>query len=56
MVLEVPDNYGIGAKYNYYFSHKLNCVYDCRYWFLQGLFQSAHYVLFINYEDFMHEL
>tara|TARA_B100000427_G_scaffold79370_1_gene64732 strand:+ start:538 stop:1536 length:999 start_codon:yes stop_codon:yes gene_type:complete len=56
MVLEVPDNYGIGAKYNYYFSHMLNCVYDCRYCFLQGMFQSAHYVLFINYEDFIHEL
>ena len=56
IVLEVPDNYGIGAKYNYYFSHMLNCVYDCRYCFLQGMFQSAHYVLFINYEDFMHEL
>ena len=56
LVLAAPDNYGIGAKYNYYFSHMLNCVYDCRYCFLQGMFQSAHYVLFINYEDFMHEL
>jgi DNA repair photolyase len=30
----------------------LNCIYDCRYCFLQGMFRSAHYVLFVNYEDF----
>jgi spore photoproduct lyase len=30
----------------------LNCVYDCRYCFLQGMFRSAHYVVFVNYEDF----
>ena len=31
----------------------LNCVYDCRYCFLQGMYQSAHYVIFVNYEGFM---
>ncbi len=36
----------------YYFSHMLNCVYDCRYCFLQGMYRSANYVLFVNYEDF----
>lgn len=51
-VLPTPGQYGIGAKHNYYFSHILNCLYDCRYCFLQGMFQSAHYVLFVNYEDF----
>ena len=30
----------------------LNCVYDCRYCFLQGMYSSANYVLFVNYEDF----
>ena len=30
----------------------LNCIYDCRYCFLQGMYQSAHQVLFVNYEDF----
>ena len=29
-----------------------NCIYDCRYCFLQGLYRSAHYVVFVNYEDF----
>jgi DNA repair photolyase len=53
LVLPTPKQYGIGADHNYYFSHMLNCLYDCRYCFLQGMFQSAHYVLFINYEDFI---
>jgi spore photoproduct lyase len=55
-VLEAPENYGLGAKTNYYFSHMLNCLYDCRYCFLQGMYQSANYVLFVNYEDFQDEI
>ena len=54
--LEVPAGYGIGATRNYYFSHMLNCLYDCRYCFLQGMYQSANYVLFVNYEDFQNEI
>ena len=55
-VLPAPKAYGLGAKHNYYFSHMLNCVYDCRYCFLQGMYRSAHYVLFVNYQDFIDEL
>jgi len=51
-VLEAPASYGIGGSKNYYFSHMLNCLYDCRYCFLQGMYRSAYYVLFVNYEDF----
>ena len=51
-VLEAPAGYGIGGRHNYYFSHMLNCLYDCRYCFLQGMYRSAHYVLYVNYEDF----
>jgi len=29
-----------------------NCIYDCDYCFLQGHFNSAYHVYFINYEDF----
>ena len=36
----------------YYFSHMYNCIYDCNYCFLQGHFNSAYHVYFINYEDF----
>lgn len=55
-VLEAPAGYGIGAGKNYYFSHMLNCLYDCRYCFLQGMYQSAHYLLFVNYEDFQRDI
>ncbi|EIC30275.1 MULTISPECIES: SPL family radical SAM protein [Methylomicrobium] len=54
--LPAPAGYGIGAHRNYYFSHMLNCLYDCRYCFLQGMYPSAHYVLFVNYEDFQQDI
>ena len=52
-VLPSPPEYAIGGERNFYFSHMLNCIYDCRYCFLQGMYQSAHYVVFVNYEDFI---
>ncbi len=55
-VLPTPVGYGVGAQHNYYFSHMLNCMYDCRYCFLQGMYNSANYVLFINYESFEQEM
>lgn len=51
-VLPAPGGYGVGGGRNYYFSHMLNCIYDCRYCFLQGMYRSAHYVVFVNFEDF----
>ena len=48
-VLPAPDGYGIGGDSNYYFSHMLNCLNDCMY-------QSANYVLFVNYEDFQQQI
>ncbi len=51
-VLQAPGGFGIGGTKNFYFSHMYNCVYDCRYCFLQGMFSSANYVVFVNFEDF----
>ncbi|MDA7756643.1 hypothetical protein N8920_01965 [Opitutales bacterium] len=56
LVHPVPATYGIGGTQNFYFSHMLNCLYDCRYCFLQGMYPSAHYLLFVNYEDFFEEI
>ncbi len=53
---DVPKTFSIGGKKNYYFSHMLNCIYDCEYCFLQGKHMSAHYLLFVNYEDFFVEI
>ena len=52
LVLPAPGGYGFDADQSHYFSHMLNCIYDCRYCFLQGMYRSAHCVLFVNYEDF----
>lgn len=51
-----PAQYETGGGAHYYFSHMLNCVYDCRYCFLQGMFRSANYLLFVNYEDFLGDI
>ena len=51
-VLPTPEGFGIGGVRNFYFAHMNNCLYDCRYCFLQGMYSSANYVLFVNYEDF----
>ncbi len=49
---ETPKKYTIGNKKNYYFSYMYNCLFDCKYCFLQGLYSSSNFVIFINYEDF----
>ena len=51
-VLKTPDQFSIGFKEKYYFSHMLNCIYDCKYCFLQGMYNSASLVFFVNYHDF----
>jgi len=51
-----PPGYHIGGQYNYYFSHMLNCVYDCRYCFLQGMYQSGNYVVFVNTDAFFADI
>lgn len=55
-VHETPQGYGFAGARNLYFTHMLNCIYDCRYCFLQGMYRSAHYVVFVNYEDFQWEI
>ncbi len=56
-VLETPDYCELGDDHRfYYFSHMMNCVYDCRYCFLQGMYDSAHYVVYVNFEDFFERI
>lgn len=52
LVHPVPRGYGVGGDHNYYFSVMLNCLYDCRYCFLQGMYRSANHVVFVNYKEF----
>ena len=44
-VLPAPEGFGIGSSKNYYFSHMYNCINDCSYCFLQGMYSSANFVL-----------
>ena len=56
-VLETPEYCELGDDHDfYYFSHMMNCVYDCRYCFLQGMYDSAHYVVFVNFDDFFERI
>ncbi|WP_261790442.1 SPL family radical SAM protein [Fusobacterium necrophorum] len=40
----------------YYTSFLLNCIYDCDYCYLQGVYSSANIVIFVNLEDFFEEV
>ena len=48
----IPQQFGLGADYHFYFSYVINCPFDCSYCFLQGLNRSSHYVIFVNSHDF----
>jgi spore photoproduct lyase len=56
LVLDAPPGFGMPGAKNLYFSHMLNCIYDCRYCYLQGMYRSANYVVFVNFEDFQWEI
>jgi len=55
-IMTTPKEFTIGFKENYYFSHMLNCIFDCKYCFLQGMFNSANFVIFTNFNDFINEI
>lgn len=39
-------------KHFYYNTLALNCIYDCDYCYLQGMFNTPHLVIFVNNNDF----
>lgn len=41
-----------GHRHFYYNTLLLNCVYNCDYCYLQGMYPSANLVLFVNEQDF----
>jgi len=45
-----------GFENFFYTPSMLNCLYDCEYCYLQGMYQSANIVLFTNTEDFFTQL
>ncbi|BBF41839.1 spore photoproduct lyase [Lachnospiraceae bacterium KM106-2] len=51
-----PVCQSFGETYFYYTSLMMNCIYDCEYCYLQGMYPSANLVLFINLEDYFQEI
>lgn len=46
-----PVCQSFGNKYFYYTSCVMNCVFDCEYCYLKGMYPSANIVIFVNLED-----
>ncbi|WP_446899055.1 SPL family radical SAM protein [Clostridium sp. LBM24168] len=46
---KVCENFG--NKYFYYTSSIMNCIYNCEYCYLQGMYSSANIVVFVNLQD-----
>jgi spore photoproduct lyase len=44
-----------GFKHYLYAPIMMNCLYDCDYCILQGMYQSGNIVFFVNIEDYLHE-
>jgi spore photoproduct lyase len=45
-----------GNKHFYYTSQVMNCIYDCEYCYLQGMYPSGNIVVFVNLEDIFYEI
>lgn len=46
-----PVCQSFGEEAFYYTSNVMNCIYDCEYCFLKGMYPSADIVIFVNLED-----
>ena len=45
-----------GNEHFYYTSCMMNCLFDCEYCYLQGMYPSADVVIFMNIEDIFDEV
>ena len=51
-----PVCQSFGNEHFYYSSNVMNCIYDCEYCYLQGMYNSANLVIFVNLEDTFAEI
>src|SRR6056297_575987 len=40
----------------YYIVNSMNCIYDCHYCFLKGMYPSSNIVIFVDYQEIMNEV
>ncbi|MFL0196557.1 radical SAM protein [Clostridium sp. WILCCON 0269] len=45
-----------GNEHFYYTSSMMNCLYNCEYCYLQGMYSSANIVIFVNLNDIFYNL
>ncbi len=45
-----------GNEHFYYTSNIMNCIYDCEYCYLQGMYPSGNMVVFVNIEDYFDKI
>ena len=45
-----------GNEYFYYTTSVMNCLFDCEYCYLQGMYPSGNVVVFVNIEDIFEEV
>ncbi len=45
-----------GNEHFYYTSNIMNCIYDCEYCYLQGMYPSGNLVVFVNIEDYFNKI
>lgn len=46
----------IGHSHFYYTNLIVNCIFNCEYCFLKGMYSSANIVIFVNIEDYFKEI
>lgn len=51
-----PVCQSFGNPYFYYTSCMMNCIFDCEYCYLKGMYPSANIVIFVNLEDYFAEV
>ena len=51
-----PVCQSFGNDHFYYTSCMMNCIYDCEYCYLKGMYPSANIVIFVNLEDFFESI
>lgn len=51
---EVCEDFG--NQHFYYTSTMMNCIYDCEYCYLQGMYNTGNIVIFVNIEDVFQEV
>lgn len=51
-----PVCQSFGNQYFYYTSCIMNCIFDCTYCYLKGMYPSANIVVFVNLEDIFAEI